>query len=150
MSSAKSFTAKDACAALGVSRSRLHQWAQLPPFSERPTRERSARRFSRADMLTFAVMHTMEDAFGVKSKDLGGVSAKIHEYLNAPQVITFEELVFIPLETGDAQVVEGQAVKGAGWVIDMAKERERVDVYLGVRPPQREFPLMTELKSSRQ
>lgn len=147
---AKSFTAKDACIALGVSRSRLHQWAQLPPFSERPTRERSARRFSRADMITFAVLHTLEDVFGVKSRDLAGASAKIFEYLSGPRRIPYEELVFIPVERGDAHAVEEKAIAGVGWVIDMTKERERIDVYLGVRPPQQEFPLMTDIKSSRQ
>lgn len=150
MPTAKSFTAKDACAVLGVSRSRLHQWAQLPPFSERPTRERSARRFSRADMLTFAVLHTLDDAFGVKSRDLAGVSARIHEYLNAPRHIPYEELVFIPVANGEVHAVEEQTIAGAGWVIDMTKERERIDVYLGVRPPQQEFPLMTDIKSGRQ
>ena len=61
MSTIKSFTAKDVCTALGgISRSRLHTWAQLPPFCKRPTRERSARRFTKADLLTFAVLQTLE------------------------------------------------------------------------------------------
>lgn len=151
MSIIKSFTAKDVCAVLGgISRSRLHLWAQLPPFSERPTRERSARRFTKVDLLTFAVLQTLEDAFGAKSRDLTSVSATIHYYLNAPHPIPFDEWVFIPKDEGEAHMVQAKAIAGAGWVVDVAKERERIDVYLGVRPPQQEFPLMTDIKSGRQ
>lgn len=150
MSAIKSFTAKDVCAALDISRSRLHQWAQFPPFSERPTRERSARRFGRADMLTFAVLQTLENAFGIKSRDLAEVPARIYKYLTAPRQIPHEEWIFIPLKSGEARTTQEQAIASAGWIIDMTKERERIDVYLGVRPPQQELPLMTDVKSSSQ
>jgi len=150
MSAIKSFTAKDVCAALDISRSRLHQWAQLPPFSERPTRERSARHFSKADLLMFAVLQTLEDAFGMKSRDMVDVPAKIYQYLNAPRQSPYEEWVFIPLNSGEARTVQEQAITSAGWIIDMTKERERIDIYLGVRPPQQELPLMTDVKSSSQ
>lgn len=151
MSAIKSFTAKDVCAALGdISRSRLHQWAQLPPFSERPTRERSARRFSKADLLTFAVLQTLEDAFGAKCRDLTSVSAAAYQYFNTPRQTPVEEWVFIPLVSGEAHLVQVCPIESAGWVVDVTRERERIDVYLGVRPPQQEFPLMTGVKSGRQ
>lgn len=151
MPAIKSFTAKDVCAALGgVSRSRLHQWAQLPPFSERPTRERSARRFNKADLLTFAVLQTFEDAFGAKCRDLTSVSAAAYQYFNTPRQIPLEEWVFIPFASGEAHLVQACTIKSAGWVVDVTKERERIDVYLGVRPPQQEFALMSSVKPGHQ
>lgn len=143
MSAHHAFTAKDVCAALGgVSRSRVHAWAQLPPFSDMPTHERSARRFNKADLLTFAVFRTLEDHFGARSSQLAQVSAGIHQYLSAPRQTSLEEWMFIPLGGGPARTAQPQPISGAGWVIDMARERERIDIYLGVTPPQRELPLM--------
>ena len=101
-------------------------------------------------MLTFAVLQTLEDAFGMKSRDLAEAPARIYQYLNTPRQIPHEEWVFIPLESGEAYAVQEQAIASAGWIIDMTKERDRIDVYLGVRPPQQELPLMTDVKSGRQ
>ena len=52
--------------------------------------------------------------------------------------------------TGEAHMVQVCPIESAGWVVDVTKERERIDVYLGVRPPQQEFPLMTGVKSGHQ
>lgn len=143
MSARHSFTVKDVCAALdGVSRSRVHGWVQLPPFSAIPSQERSARRFSRADLLTFAVLRTLEDQFGARGVQLARVSAGIHEYLAKPQPAGMDEWLFVPLAEGPARPVPGRVIAEAGWVIDLARERERIDRYLGVLPPQRELPLM--------
>ena len=143
MSARHSFTVKDVCAALdGVSRSRVHGWAQLPPFSAIPTQERSARRFSRADLLTFAVLRTLEDQFGARGAQLARVSAGIHEYLSAPRAAGMDPWLFVPLAEGPARPVPGQVIAEPGWVIDLARERERIDRYLGVLPAQRELPLV--------
>lgn len=137
------FTAKDVCAALeGVSRSHVHTWAQLSPFSATPTHERSARRFSKADILTFAVLHTLEKRFGAKINQLAQVSAGIHHYLSLPRQTSTEEWVFVPLNGGPARPVQPQPIVETGWIVDMAYERERIDIYLGIAPPQRELPLM--------
>lgn len=147
----RSLTAKDVCAALGgISRSRLHAWAQLPPFSERPTRERSARRYSKADLLTFAVLQTLEDGFGMKRGDVGSVSAAVHHYIRAPRQAPIEELVFIPRDDGAVRSVQRQNIGSPGWIVDMAKERERIDLYLGLTPPQRELPLIADVSSGRE
>nr|WP_093190160.1 hypothetical protein [Thiocapsa sp. KS1] len=144
MSARHSFTVKDVCAALdGVSRSRVHGWVQLPPFSAIPSQERSARRFSRADLLTFAVLRTLEDRFGARGTQLARVSAGIHEYLSAPQSAGTDDWLFVPLADGPARAVLGRAIAEAGWVIDLARERERIDLYLGILPPQWELPLMS-------
>ncbi|WP_250460306.1 hypothetical protein [Microbulbifer litoralis] len=150
LSTIRSFTAKDICAALGgISRSRLHVWAHLPPFSERPTRERSARRFTKADLLTFAVLQTLEDTFGAKGRDLGRASGAIHKYLSAPRQAPAEEMVFIPLKSGEAHWVQVQSITCQGWIVDMAKERERIDIFLGAEPSQKELHLIADIKSGR-
>ncbi|EIC22968.1 DNA-binding protein [Thiorhodovibrio frisius] len=149
MSTRHAFTTKDVCAALkGVSRSRVHAWVQLPPFSGIPTQERSARRFNKADLLTFAALRALEDCFGARSAQLAQVSAGIHQYLSTPRQTSIEEWIFIPLDGGTARPSQPELVSGAGWVIDMARERERVDRYLGFAPPQRELPLMAGVGQS--
>ncbi|MGP9765384.1 hypothetical protein ACT3UM_06605 [Halomonas sp. AOP13-D3-9] len=151
MPATKTFTAKDVCAALGdINRSRLHLWAQLPPFSERPTRERSARRFTKADLLTFAILQTLEDDFGMRRGNIGRISAAIHHYVSTPRQVPMEEWVFLPRDEGAVRSVQGQRIATSGWVIDMAKERERIDLYLGFTPPQQELSLISDVKSGRQ
>ncbi len=146
MSSGHAFTAKDVCAALGgISRSRVHAWTQLPPFSDIPTQERSARRFNKADLLTFSVLLTLEEQFGARSPLLAKVSNSIHQYLSAPHQTSFEEWVFIPLAGATTRSAQFQPVTEIGWIIDLAQERERIDFYLGVTPPQRQLPLMAGL-----
>ncbi|TDX24807.1 hypothetical protein DFO67_12053 [Modicisalibacter xianhensis] len=46
--------------------------------------------------------------------------------------------------------MQAQAIASPGWVVDMARERERIDLYLGISPPQQELPLITDVKSGRQ
>ncbi|MDP2834512.1 MAG: DNA-binding protein [Pseudomonadota bacterium] len=144
-----SFTAKDVCSALGgISRSRIHGWAQLPPFSAIPTMERSARRFTKADLLTLAVLQTLEEQFGARATQLGKVSAGIHQYLLTPRQANAEEWLFVSLRNGGVHLVQAQPVSEAGWVIDMVRERERIDIYLGVAPPQRELPLIANVSQA--
>lgn len=138
-----SFTVKDVCQALGsVSRSRVHAWTRLPPFSSVETSERSARRFDLTDLLTLAALQKLEDVYGIKSRQLTQLSAGIHQYLAAPKVAGTSELVFVSLEEGIARSLDSAPVSEPGWVLDMAEERERVNVFLGVAPPQRQLALM--------
>lgn len=110
-----------------------------------PTLERSARRFGQADLLTLAVLQTLEDQFGVKGKQLGQLSAGIHQYLLTPRQTRAEECVFIRLYDGEVHAAQAQPISEPGWVIDMARERERIDIYLGIAPPQRELPLIANM-----
>lgn len=137
------FTVKDVCALLeGVSRSRVQGWVQLPPFCAKPVRERSARRFSRADLLTFAVLRTLEDGFGARTAHLAQVSAGIRQYLSAPHQAGIDDWLFVSLGDGSARPVKEQSIAEPGWIIDLGRERERIDRYLGVLPSQRELPLV--------
>lgn len=141
-----SFTVKDVCNALGgVSRSRVHAWTQLPPFSYIETMERSARHFTMADLLTMAVLQMLEDKFLIKSRLLGQLSAGVHRYLQEPKPASAEEWVFIRLADGDTTRVGSMLVGELGWVLDMAEERKRINVYLGIAPPQRELALVADV-----
>lgn len=143
MARAFSLTVKDVCQALGgVSRSRVHAWTRLPPFSSVETSERSARRFNVADVLTLAALQKLEDVYGIKSRHLGHLSAGIHQYLAEPKTVSFNGLLFVRLEDGLTRSLDTVAVTEPGWVLDMAEERERMNVFLGIAPPQRELALM--------
>lgn len=138
-----SLTVKDVCNALGgANRSRVHAWMKLPPFSSVETSERSARKFTVTDVLTLAALQKLEDVYGIKSRHLGHLSAGIHQYLSEPRAAGSEELVFVRLEDGVVRQLDAGPVSEPGWVLDIAEERERMNVFLGIAPPQRELALM--------
>ena len=137
------FTTKDVCAALGgIPRTRVQAWVKLSPFDTRPSRERSARRFDTIDLLTMAVFQTLEDEFGIKSSCLSKISAGIHHYLLRPRPLETEELVFIRCHNGDSRIANTQKLMAPGWIINVARERERIAIHLGVEPIQRSLPLI--------
>ncbi len=151
MAHAFSFTVKDICQALnGVCRSRVHAWTRLPPFSSVETSERSARRFDVADLLALAVLQKLEDVYGVKSRQLGHLSAGIRQYLTEPKTIGPDELIFIRLKDGMVRSLSSTPISEPGWVLDMAEERERINVFLGIAPPQRQLALVADMSARAQ
>lgn len=146
MSGIKTYTSKDICGALGgISRSRLHKWSQLPPFVTRPTRERSARRFNKSDILTMAVIKFMEDNLGVERKFLPNVSKSIHDLLCKPNSSQYQEWLFVPLAGKSSLVNDGNFKPTAGWVIDLTSIRLGIDTYFGISQPQQELALITSM-----
>jgi hypothetical protein len=142
MASSIEFTIKDVCLALeGVSRSRIHAWTKLPPFSSTETTERSARRFSSADLLTFSLFQTLEDTFGLRSRQLIKFSKTIHQYFLEPRSLAPVELVLIRLR--DGKIIRNNITVEAGYIVDIAKERERINIFLGISSPQGQLPLMS-------
>ncbi|WP_130929063.1 DNA-binding protein [Pseudomonas sp. Sample_20] len=148
MTGAISFTVKDICQALGgICRSRVHAWTRLPPFSLIETSERSARRFNVADLLTMATLQKLEDIYGIKSRELSKLSAGIHRYLIEPKVIGTDDLVFIRLKDGSVYSLPSTTISEPGLVLDLAEERERISVFLGVAPPQRQLALVGSMSA---
>ena len=144
---ALSFTVKDICHALGdVSRSRVHAWTQLPPFSLIETSERSARRFDVTDMITLAALLTLEDVYGIKSRHLGHFSEGIHRYLAQPKSIDTNELVFVGLKDGGVRNLDAALISEPGLVLDIAEERDRINVFLGIASPQRQLSLVASVQ----
>ncbi len=142
------FTIKDVCLALGgVNRSRVHAWTKFAPFSLMGTSERSARRFSTTDLLTLAVIQTLDDTFGLRNSILSIFSPSISQYLIEPRAITSVELVFLRLR--DGLVLPQTLSDEPGYLLDIARERERINIFLGIAPPQRQLPLMKSIGASR-
>lgn len=148
MTKAFSFTVKDICQALnGVCRSRVHAWTRLPPFSAMETSERSARRFDVADLLAFAVLQRLEDVYGIKSRHLSRFSAGIHQYLMEPKALGADELIFIRLKDGNVRRLSLTLICEPGWILDMAEVRERINVFLGIAPPQRQLAFVADMSA---
>lgn len=144
---ALTFTVKDVCHALGdVSRSRVHAWTRLPPFALMETSERSARRFDVTDMLTLAALLKLEDVHGIKSRHLGHFSDGIHRYLAQPRAISTDELIFVSLSDGTVRNLDAASVSEPGCILDIAEERERINVFLGIAPPQRQLALVASMQ----
>ena len=141
-----SFTIKDVCKALdGVCRSRVHGWTQLSPFSKMETTERSARHFGMADLLTMAVLKSLEDRFGLKNRLLGNLSSGIHQYLSEPRAVSIDEWIFINQADGVTRNIKTIPTNQPGWVMNMAEERNRINIFLGIVPPQRELALISSM-----
>lgn len=144
MSNLISFTIKDVCLALGgISRSRVHTLARLPPFSTMETFERSARRFTSADLLTFAVIQSLEDEYCLRHRLLSRFSPCIHQYLSIPRNSELTELVFLRLRDGMVMLIDN--AHEAGFIVDISRERARINSYLGVTTSQWQLPLMTSI-----
>lgn len=144
---ALTFTVKDICHALGdVSRSRVHAWTRLPPFALMKTCERSARKFDVTDMLTLAALQKLEDVYGIKSRHLGHFSEGIHRYFAQPRAISTGELIFVSLNDGTVWNLDAASVREPGCILNIAEERERINVFLGIAPPQRQLALVTSMQ----
>jgi hypothetical protein len=144
---ALSFTVKDVCLALGgVSRSRIHMWTRLRPFSLTQTSERSARRFSITDLLTLSALQKLEDIYGIKSSHTCIFSEGIHSYLARPKAVEGSEYVFVRLQDGVVLKFDSLSIYEPGLILDIAEERERINVYLGITPAQRELALVASVQ----
>lgn len=110
------------------------------------TSERSARKFSVTDMLTFAALQKLEDVYGIKSSHLGHFSEGIHSYLAQPKAISSEELVFVSLNDGSVRNLNAVTVNEPGWILDITEERERINVSLGISPPQRQLTFVASVQ----
>lgn len=103
------------------------------------TSERSARRFAITDILTMAALQKLEDVYGIKSRHLGHFSEGMHRYLAQPKASSTDELIFVSLKGGTVRNLDAALVSEPGWILDIAEERERINVFLGIAPPQRQL-----------
>lgn len=110
------------------------------------TFERSARRFNVTDLLTLAALQKLEDVYGIKSNHLGHFSEGLHRYLAQLKAVKSGELVFVRMNDGVVLSLEAVSVNEPGLILDIAEERERINVYLGITPPQRELALVASVQ----
>jgi hypothetical protein len=92
-----------------------------------------------------AILALLEQKFALRGKPLSQISAGIHRYVQTPRPNKQEEWVFICLDSGETQPLHAESIAGAGWVVDIAAARDRIDVYLGVVPVQQELPLVADV-----
>lgn len=109
------------------------------------TSERSARRFDVTDLLTLAALQKLEDVYGIKSRHLGHFSEGIHRYFVQPMAISTDELIFVSLNGRTVRNLDNACASEPGWILDIAEERERINVFLGVAPPQRQLALVASM-----
>lgn len=110
------------------------------------TSERSARRFDVTDILTLAALQKLEDIYGTKSRHLSHFSESIHRYLAHPKAVSTEELIFVSLNDGTVRNLDSASADEPGWILDIAEERERINVFLGITPPQRQLALVASMQ----
>jgi hypothetical protein len=96
-------------------------------------------------MLTLAALLKLEDIYGMKSRHLGHFSEGIHRYLAQPKAMGADELIFVSLKEGTVKNLDTASVSEPGWVLDMAEERDRINVFLGIAPPQRQLAFMASV-----
>ncbi len=134
-------TAKDVCAALGVPKHRVRVWASLPPFSARPTRARSARRFDTADLLLMAILQSLEDTYGMRPSYLEQAATALMQFLSQPRGINSGAVAYLDVSNWEVQPIAAKSSLRAGLLIDVQRERDRVAKFLGLKHVQGELLL---------
>jgi hypothetical protein len=134
-------TIKDICAALGVPKHRVRGWTRLPPFRDRPTHARSARRYDPLDLLLMAILQSLEDEYGIRSSVLARAAPAIMRFLRRPRESHHGAIVYLDISTWEIQTVAPELPMQAGFIIDVERERRRVAEFLGLRYVQGELPL---------
>ena len=134
-------TVKDICAALDIPRHRVRAWSQLPPFRDRPTHARSARRFDTLDLLLMAILQSLEDAYGIRPSSLEQAAPAIMQFLSRPHRTHGSAIVYLDVSNWEVKPVTPALTLRAGLIINVEWERERVAKFLGLKHIQGELPL---------
>ena len=134
-------TTKDICAALGVPKHRVRGWTRLPPFRDRSTHARSARRYDPLDLLLMAILQSLEDVYGVRFSVLFRAAPAIMRFLCRPRESHHGAIVYLDISKWEMQTVAPGLPIQAGFIIDVERERCRVAKFLGLRHVQGELPL---------
>jgi hypothetical protein len=134
-------TVKDICAALGAPKHRVRVWTRLPPFRDRPTHARSARRFDTLDLLLMAILQSLEDVYGIRPSSLEQAATAITRFLSRPRGIYTGAIAYLDVSSWEVQPVTPKSILRSGLIIDVQRERNRVANFLGFRHVQGELPL---------
>ncbi len=135
------YTRKDVCTALCVDDHRVRQWMNHAPFAERPATPRSPRRFDLQDLVLLALACDLEERYGLKGRVFGRVLPALDAYLRRPRSPKPDERIVLSVESWQVEDILPSSPLVAGFIIDVAKARERIGLFLGVVPIQRELAL---------
>ena len=76
----------------------------------------------------------------VRNKNIWSGCVERFEFALQPTVL------IVRMNDGVARNLESLSVYESGLILDIAEERERINIYLGIAPPQRELALVASVQ----
>jgi len=132
---------KDICDALNIGRHQLRAWADiLPPYCERETKERSARRYDSADLLYFAVIQYISNNFCLPLPYISLFSEELYTCIREPQSLTTNPFVLISNKGKSCTRLSHDKVNQEGIIINLQPAQILVYQFLELSPQQTQLP----------
>lgn len=131
----------DACAVSGYTRDQMRALLRdLPPFTVDQGSGKN-RVFTRVELLTIAIISSMEQRYGIKRSAIGAALKPLLETIQAPREV--DPLACLVVVAGEASVSYSRLTDAVseGLVIPLAPIFERLDTYLGVKTPQKQMEI---------
>jgi len=142
MADTVSLKTKDICDALKIGRHQLRVWADtLPPYCQRETKERSARRYDPADLLYFAVIQYITNNFYLSLPFITRFSEELYSCIREPQSLTANPFIFISSKGEACTRLNIDQVNQEGIVVNLQPAQTLVYQFLGLSPQQAQLPL---------
>lgn len=133
---------KDICEALNIGRHQLRTWVDnLPPYANHPKAERSASRYTPADLLNFAVIKHLTEQYALSLPFLSKCSESLYSCIREPQSLTSGRFVFITAHGTSHFTIALDRVLQEGIVVDLRPPQALVYQYLGISPQQAQLQL---------
>ncbi|MFC1750512.1 MerR family transcriptional regulator [Pseudomonadota bacterium] len=136
---------KDICEALSIGRHQLRIWTDiLSPYNKQQTKARSARHYTPADLLFFAVINHLEDTFGLTPQVISRFSNELSSCIREPQSLVIDTFFFINVEKNVCERLDNRVSAKEGIIVDIKPAQMLVCEFLGlsVQQPQFQFGLV--------
>ncbi len=122
----------DACEVTGYTRNQLRAMLRdLPAFACEDSVEKSARIFTRNELLAICVIARMETKHGVRRAAISDVASKIKESLQGPRPVNPNAWLKVSFEPPVVTYVDGNVALEEGNLIPLGPIFDQVDRYLG-------------------
>lgn len=131
----------DACAISGYTRDQMRALLRdLPSFTTDQGTGRN-RIFTRAELLTIAVIAFMEQRYGIKRSAIGAIVERLHTVIQSPRAV--DRLACLVIVTGEASVSYSRLneTTSEGLVLPLAPIFDRLDTYLGAKSSQNQIEI---------
>lgn len=131
----------DACAISGYTRDQMRALLRdLPSFKSEQDTGRN-RIFTRAELLTIAVIAFMEQRYGIKRSAIGAIVEQLHAVIQSPRVV--DRLACLVIVTGESSVSYSRLNEtvNEGLVLPLAPIFDRVDTYLGAKTSEKQIEI---------
>lgn len=135
----------DACEVTGYTRNQLRGMLRdLPQFVHSQSATRSARTFTRNELLTVCVIAEMESRYGTRRNAIGTIVGQLLSTLQGPRPVEPGARLNVIFESSLVAYLPENSNVSEGILIPLGPIFERVDHYLGGHPEtgwQTELPL---------